>query len=120
MLSGQYVYIEASSPRTKDEVAEIYMWYDFAGDTCVSFYYHMYGSDCGTLKVSVDYYRFVGFTKTGDQGNQWHQAIFKVSETGNFDVSTNYGDELLCAKVMIFAGYFVMLADDCEKVFFSF
>ena len=41
---------------------------------CMSFYYHMYGSAIGTLKVSVansDISQSL-FTKTSNQGNQWY------------------------------------------------
>mgnify|MGYP001800558538 CR=1 FL=1 len=43
---------------------------------CLTFYYHMYGSDMGTLKVSLNG-RLV-WQLTGNQGNQWHIATVPI------------------------------------------
>ena len=45
---------------------------------CLSFYYHMSGTELGTLDVNI--FDFNGgpsiqpFSKFGSQGNQWHKA----------------------------------------------
>ena len=47
---------------------------------CLSFYYHMYGRTMGTLNVYVGQKKV--FTKSGDQGNQWHQTKINVTDPG--------------------------------------
>lgn len=46
------------------------------GPRCLSFWYHMYGSDMGTLSVSRNGTQL--WTKTGDQGNTWHWVQMNV------------------------------------------
>ena len=63
------MYIEASSPRHIGDMARIEKsGFTFNGNQCLRFYYHMYGSSMGTLKV------FVGqtevFAKSGNHGNR--------------------------------------------------
>ena len=55
---GRYMYIETSSPRVKGDVARFISgeYQQMSGDECVTFYYHMYGKDTGTLNV----YQFDG------------------------------------------------------------
>lgn len=43
-----------------------------AGPKCLKFWYHMYGSNMGTLSVLRNETQV--WTKTGDQGNAWHRA----------------------------------------------
>lgn len=47
-----------------------------AATHCLSFYYHMYGAEMGTLRVNISYEQ-MGFSLplweiSGDQQNQWH------------------------------------------------
>ena len=79
ILSGNYVYIETSSPRRNGEKAYL-VSPQVSGVQCVKFSYHMYGSDIGSLKV----YQNTGvlkefFTKSGSQGNQWQKAQVQVN-----------------------------------------
>ena len=51
--------------------------FDYNGDVCVEFDYHMYGSHIGELKVytSRNGEDNAFFEEDGDQGNKWiHQA----------------------------------------------
>ncbi|XP_048581200.1 blastula protease 10 [Nematostella vectensis] len=81
---GSYMYIEASSPRKQNDNAKMMASITFDGNTCVSFYYHMYGKHVGKLVVSVGTKTYL--TLAGSQGNAWKQASFKLSAKGNFPV----------------------------------
>ena len=52
ILTGFYIYIEASSPRQENDRAVIaFPPLNINGPLCLSFYYHMYGYNMGTLAV---------------------------------------------------------------------
>ena len=66
------MYIEASYPRKPGENAKLVVTVPNNGNqSCLSFYYHMYGASTGTLNV------YSGNTKvlsvSGNQGNDWLQ-----------------------------------------------
>jgi hypothetical protein len=79
VLSGRYMYIEASSPRLPGDVARLISpVYGAARDyQCLQFYYHQYGIDIGALNV---YKLDIGgslnpmqlFTSIGNRFNEWH------------------------------------------------
>ena len=67
------MYIEASTPRLEGDNAKLVLSLPGNGEPgCLSFYYHMYGKNMGTLNV------FIGnrtvFTESGDHGNIWIKA----------------------------------------------
>lgn len=50
--NGQYAYIEASTPRRANDTARLEsVVLGSTPGTCVSFYYHMYGTDIHTLTL---------------------------------------------------------------------
>lgn len=68
-----YIYTESSSPNYPSKVAIIeYTNLGGYGGT-INFYYHMYGSAMGTLKLQAWYNSQWNdlWTKSGDQGNSW-------------------------------------------------
>ncbi|XP_069693713.1 uncharacterized protein [Periplaneta americana] len=84
---GYYMFIESSSPRMENDTARLYSpvytsQLTASQPSCFTFWYHMYGATTGSLHVYIkpENVEFGGtllprFTKTGDQGNQWFQAI---------------------------------------------
>ena len=77
--TGYYAYIEASSPRSRNDNAKLEFRPPLGnGATCISFYYHMLGSDVGRLIVHVNGKQ--RFVKSGQQGNKWLKADLKVQE----------------------------------------
>lgn len=80
--SGYYAYLEASGLPTGNRASLESPWFA-AGDGCnVSFFYHMLGSNMGTLLVevkTVDKTWFAVFWKAGDQGDKWHQGQVDLS-----------------------------------------
>lgn len=66
------MYIEATVQQTGDNAKLQLAVTKGASTSCLMFYYHMYGSEMGTLNVFSGNFKI--FTKTGDQGNYWRQA----------------------------------------------
>lgn len=87
---GHYIFIESSAPRVKGDVArlasEIFPPKQTA--SCLSFFYHMYGADIGSLRV------YISTNATGNSisteamlwrldgqasaGNQWQQGQMNI------------------------------------------
>ena len=70
------MYIEAT-PQSYGDNAKLQLAVPRSkSSSCLTFYYHMYGSSMGTLNV------FSGnatlFTKSGDQGNYWKKVTRTV------------------------------------------
>ena len=70
------MYIEAT-PQSYGDNAKLQLSVPRSNSSsCLTFYYHMYGSDMGTLNV------FSGndtiFTQSGDQGNYWRKVTRTV------------------------------------------
>ena len=83
LTSGQYVYIEASFPRRQGDFAKISFKGAHSRTSCITFYYHMYGSGIGTLNIYNCGKRL--WSMSGNQGNAWKKA--QVTVTGMYDVS---------------------------------
>ena len=67
------MYIEASSPRQRGDNAKLELSVSGSGAVaCLNFFYHMYGSSMGTLKVYSGY--SVVLSLSGNQGSSWRQA----------------------------------------------
>ena len=72
------MYIEASSPREREDNAKLYSPpLTFARHMCLEFYYHMYGEAIGSLKVTID--EKVVFSRSGHTGHIWYKASINVS-----------------------------------------
>ncbi|XP_018336528.1 zonadhesin [Agrilus planipennis] len=85
--NGYYMYIESSS-RTENETARLISPIYDKVDTnaCFKFFYHMYGSSIGTLRI---YLKKISdswdlepsqaiFNKSGNQGNDWLEGFVKL------------------------------------------
>lgn len=79
---GKYMFIESSAPRSKGHKA--LMQYDFStlsSDSCFSMFYHMYGSDAGSLSIyAYDSKRSEStlWTASGTRGDVWRQLSVTV------------------------------------------
>ena len=87
------MYVEASGTAKKNSVARMYsLWYWNQAQSCVQFYYHMFGTDVGRLVVYIQegsyvYYRF---GKMGNQNNTWHLGQADVKKSGWFLVIAHH------------------------------
>ena len=96
-FQGYYMYIETSFPRRPGDNAKIQRGgLRFTGNTCIRFFYHMYGSSIGTLNVFLD--KINVLQRKGDQGNMWKEANIKVSQVGTHSVSIYLSDYNFSAK----------------------
>eukprot|EP00794_Sanderia_malayensis_P017044 gene17044-18759_t len=73
---GHYIYIETSTslPAGSKAMIQTPYYYNSNGQSCVQFYYHMYGNTIGTLNVYIKYSFYtqqLKFTRTGNQNNTW-------------------------------------------------
>lgn len=71
--SGYFIYLEGEKEQLGRLVSH---WHSVKNrkKTCVSFYYHMYGSSVNKLQfyiVDSDNYRYKLWEKIGCQGNRW-------------------------------------------------
>ncbi|GAB1608584.1 hypothetical protein Ahia01_001142600 [Argonauta hians] len=86
--NGYYLYIEASDMRYGDKARVVSPLVKSVGMVCVGMYYHMYGSNIGTLNV----YASTGdnsqkiFTKSRTQGYKWHQALIEFQTQSPFKI----------------------------------
>lgn len=78
--NGYYVYIEASSPRDPGDNAKLSRMVTLSGQSCLRFYYHMYGNSMGTLKVKLS--GQVIFSKSENQGNKWYMKQIGLTGIG--------------------------------------
>ncbi|XP_078686317.1 MAM and LDL-receptor class A domain-containing protein 1-like [Branchiostoma floridae x Branchiostoma belcheri] len=81
--TGQYIFIETSSPRQAGQVAQISTHPIYVtSPICVSFYYHMYGRGVGTLNVILaddsQQADSTVWSESGDKGDVWLQGQFAV------------------------------------------
>lgn len=82
---GYYMYTEASSPRVPGDTAKLNSpRLRFSGDTCLQFYYHMYGADMGTFNVYIDGIKV--FSQSGPKGDKWLKAEVDVNLWGIYVV----------------------------------
>lgn len=79
------MYIEASSPRKPGENAKLVVTVPKKGkQSCISFYYHMYGASAGSLNVYNGNDKV--FNVSGNQGNRWvivEQSVHLDSEASD-------------------------------------
>ena len=86
--SGNYMYIETSSPRIAGDVAILHTGNIDIGNLTnpeLRFFSHMYGSAIGTLTVELwdgTSYNTV-FTKSGDHGDQWNEELVLLTSSSN-------------------------------------
>jgi PKD repeat protein len=84
-VGSYYIYIEASSPNYPSKIANLTSpCFDLTGSSNpeLSFQYHMYGANMGTLnvQVSTDGTNWsTEWTLSGDQGNSWQSAKVNLS-----------------------------------------
>lgn len=86
---GFYIYIEASSPATVNQTAQLLSPL-IRGPKCFRFYYHMYGHHIGRLDVSLQIRGHYGdsllWRRSGEQGDQWRKATVEIGYTGECQV----------------------------------
>lgn len=88
-ITGYYIYSEASNPRKPGDKANLVSPKLKSGQWCLTFSYHMFGSDIGKLNVHNDNmgnWQTI-FTKSGNQGNQWKRAEIDVNLLNSSSVS---------------------------------
>lgn len=71
-----------------------------SGESCLKFYYHMYGSSMGTLKVQLS--NQVIFNESGDKGNMWHlkQIVLKGKGTRRVGARFCHFNEVVMAHMI--------------------
>ena len=92
LMQGSYLLASAAPPRAPGDVARFNSerLTPTAGLGCLRFYYHMYGSGMGTLRVRInhgipgthdieeDAKEFSIWELSGDQGNEWKAARVRL------------------------------------------
>lgn len=94
-ISGFYSYLEVSGARTGDFGRILSAAIPVTADQCstVSFYYHMYGDDIGSLNLylvhDIPPYQLDNpvWGLVGNQGNQWMKGEISVTFPVDFKVN---------------------------------
>ncbi|XP_078692072.1 MAM and LDL-receptor class A domain-containing protein 1-like [Branchiostoma floridae x Branchiostoma belcheri] len=97
---GSYMYIETTSPRQPGDVARLISPVLSADVNCLEFWYHMYGSGIGELRVYQSSHLGTPlWSLAGDQGDVWHNATVGLAPGSNVNIvfeavrgSTSRGD----------------------------
>ena len=93
------MYTETSSPRQQGDNAKLNSpKLQFSGTMCLQFFYNMYGSNVGTFNVEINGKNV--FSKSGGQGNIWHEVKKDVNFSGMYTVR-----EVLISGQLKFAWY---------------
>ena len=109
LLSGKYIFLEASVPHKAGESAVLASSLIEAGKaTCAQFWYHMKGKDIGSLNVYIqtNVSRTLVWKRTGEQGNNWNFG--QVGHKGDFR-SYKARLSLLLKSALIFIYLFIYL-----------
>ena len=89
-VSGYYIYIETSSQQFNNSARIRSPTFSTSGDTCVTFWYHMYGPNVNRLSMyvapSASQQGTVMWTRSGNKGFQWHQASVDIGTVTNAQV----------------------------------
>ena len=97
---GYYMYIETSSPRVSGDNAKLRSpSLKFSGNMCLGFFYHMYGSNIGSLKVSINGKEV--FSRSGNKGNTWLKASVTISSI----VGSHQVRDVSLSKTVYLSGY---------------
>ncbi|XP_020897633.1 MAM domain-containing protein 2 [Exaiptasia diaphana] len=88
---GHYVYMETSKQNGQGQTAYLKSPALPPSDAhCLTFYYHMYGRDMGSLNVYIQKpksrKKFLVFTVSGDQGDMWHYQEVAIASTCKYRV----------------------------------
>lgn len=84
--SKYYMYAETSDPQRTNDASRIFIKpLPLQDQVCLSFSYHMFGSDMGTLNIITqsdigrDIPKDIVWTKSGEQGNDWKKEKITMS-----------------------------------------
>jgi hypothetical protein len=83
------MYTEASAPHHSGQKAGLISPQAPAGTYCLTFWYHMYGSQMGTLRVFARQGNNKGtpiWSRASNQGNQWTVAQVTVTTQAAWSV----------------------------------
>ncbi|XP_078319644.1 meprin A subunit alpha-like isoform X2 [Crassostrea virginica] len=86
-LNGSYLYLETSGLSAPGSEAIVRSpLFQSAGTFCLKFFYNMYGSDVGELRVELETGDNIStvWIKQGDQGVGWHSASVSLSSAEAF------------------------------------
>lgn len=88
--AGYYIYIETSNPRRPNDKAQIVSANIVTKTTkCLTFWYHMYGSNVKALNVYLRFATTVGkpiWTHTGTLSNKWYQSQVDIQGNATYEI----------------------------------
>ena len=88
LAKGTYIYLEASGIYRGTTSRLISATVYPSGPSCLTFWYHMYGSDMGTLKIVIPMSDGDEqlWSRSGNQGDQWIQALVNITISDNYNI----------------------------------
>lgn len=117
-LIGYYIYLEGSFGGTTYNARLLSSTLVSDVDYCMEFYYHMYGQNVNRLDVLLlDDRETLIWTKLGNQGNRWFQALIQFTHSGTYKVlqaiespQKSFTSILVYLMLLIFLLSFLMLS----------
>ncbi|XP_077864896.1 meprin A subunit beta-like [Saccoglossus kowalevskii] len=89
--SGHYIYIESSNTSNGNKARIVSPSFSATNGSCLTFYYHMYGSHMGTLNMYIyndgDVMGSPVWSTSGDKGNQWNSLMVYLVRQSHFKVT---------------------------------
>ncbi|XP_071176191.1 MAM and LDL-receptor class A domain-containing protein 1-like isoform X9 [Mytilus edulis] len=111
---SKYKYVEVSSPRNNNDIARLESSTNLnAGDYCLTFQYHMFGSDTmGDLKISIGVTAPENevFIESGNLGDQWNKGMVTISNAAGMKLfieankGTNWDGDIAIDDIQLMLG----------------
>ncbi|XP_071176186.1 MAM and LDL-receptor class A domain-containing protein 1-like isoform X5 [Mytilus edulis] len=110
---SKYKYVEVSSPRNNNDIARLESSTNLNGDYCLTFQYHMFGSDTmGDLKISIGVTAPENevFIESGNLGDQWNKGMVTISNAAGMKLfieankGTNWDGDIAIDDIQLMLG----------------
>ena len=88
LATGRYIYLAASGIDRGTTSRLISATVYPSGPSCLTFWYHMYGSGMETLKIVIPWSDGDEqlWSRSGDQGDQWIQSLVDITISENYNI----------------------------------
>ena len=112
LATGRYIYLEATGIYRGTTSRLISATVYPSGPSCLTFWYHMYGSGMGTLNIVIPWSDGDEqlWSRSGDQGDQWIQSLVDITISENYTIvfegirGTSYRSDIALDDIFFVSG----------------